>query len=55
MADTEMKKVEEPKETPTGGGGLDDDDVWGDVDDPMAELEGMTEEQIAASIKEMES
>jgi len=27
-------------------GGLEGDDVWGDVEDPLAELDGMTDEQI---------
>ena len=25
-------------------GGLEDDDVWGDVEDPMAEVDKMTDE-----------
>lgn len=54
MADTAKAKPEE-KETPTGAGGLDDDDVWGDVDDPLAEIEGMTDGQLEAAIKEMDS
>jgi len=39
--------IEDVKETPdakTGGGALDDDDVWGDVEDPLAELDAMTDE-----------
>lgn len=38
-----------------GGLGLEDENIWGDVDDPLKELEGMTDEQIQAAIKEMES
>lgn len=45
----------EPTEKDTPGGGLDDDDVWDDVDDPMAEIDGMTDAQIEAAVKEMES
>lgn len=55
MADLDKDPKKVAEETPTGEGGLDDDDVWGDVEDPMAELDGMTDEQITATIKEMES
>lgn len=50
MTDGADKKgdLKDVKETPdakaAGGGALDDDDVWGDVEDPLAELDGMTDE-----------
>lgn len=31
-------------ETKADEGGLEDDGIWGDVDDPLKELEGMTDE-----------
>jgi hypothetical protein len=39
-------KKEDEKMTDTTKGGLDNDDVWGDVDDPLAELDKMNDEQI---------
>jgi len=53
--DKEKDKKKDVEETPGAAGGLDDDDVWGDVEDPMAEIEGLTDTQIEAQIKEMES
>jgi len=47
------EKTDDAVATPAEG--QDDDDVWGDVDDPMAELDGMTDEQIQSTIREMES
>ena len=38
-----------------GGLGLEDENIWGDVDDPLKEMEGMTDEQIQSAIKDMES
>jgi hypothetical protein len=40
----EINKKEDEKMGVKASGGLDDDDVWGDVDDPLAELEKMTDE-----------
>lgn len=47
MANTqkEINKKDEKMEDKTTGG-LDNDDVWGDVDDPLAELDKMNDEQI---------
>ena len=56
MTDKEdPKKVNDATPGQDAAGGLDEDDVWGDVEDPMAELEGMNDEQIQSAIKEMES
>lgn len=54
MADKKDLKVAD-KDKDNLEGGLDDDDAWGDVEDPMAELDGMTDDQVTAAIKEMES
>ena len=37
-------KKEDEKMTDKTKGGLDNDDVWGDVDDPLAELDKMNDE-----------
>jgi len=50
MADNDKtKEIEKTKEDAAkaeaaGAGGLEDDDVWGDVEDPLAEVDAMTEE-----------
>lgn len=52
MADSKQDEIQKAKEaaqpaqetTKGGDGGLEDDDVWGDVDDPMKELDGMTDD-----------
>jgi len=41
--DKEKDKTKDAQETPGAAGGLEDDDVWGDVEDPMAEIEGLTD------------
>lgn len=50
MADNDKtKEIAKTKEdaanaAAAGAGGLEDDDVWGDVEDPLAEVEKMTDE-----------
>lgn len=46
MANTEkeINKKDEKMVDKTAGECLDNDDVWGDVDDPLAELDKMSDE-----------
>lgn len=45
MADKKDLKVADNDKDGLAGG-LDDDAAWGDVEDPMAELDAMTDEQV---------
>jgi len=44
-----------PKEPVVAPGGLEDADVWGDVPNPLAELEGLTDAELQEKIRDMES
>jgi len=46
------QKTAEPKKT---AGGLESADVWGDQDDPMNEVNAMTNEQLIAKTREFEA
>lgn len=46
----------EPAKPKEGGGRFDDDDLWGDAaEDPMSQLESMTDSDVLTATKEMEN